>query len=179
MMLVLLYAIAFLAGRFVESKIDGKRILNHLKINHAVSITIWSVIFALLSLPAMRSSGYFELLDWNSARQWARSIAVMSVPLISCMALFSTGFRIGLNKIREHVVFYISPSSWYDYIAISLIEGEFVGRWIAKRMHWAKYTNDKAYKENVHRAGSLLYLFEAIAYVAGGTFTVYMSIHGN
>lgn len=176
---ILLFTIALFAGYFIEAGIDGGRIIAHQRINHTLSITIWAVIFGLFSLAAAGFSPYMGLTQWNTFGQVVSSVALLSVPLLVCMAIFSTGFRIGLNRIRGHSAYYISPSSWYDYVAISLIEGEFVGKWIATRMHWGKYMNNESYKENVHRAASLLYLIEAIAYIAGGTFTLYLTSHGS
>jgi hypothetical protein len=179
MTFAILFAVAFFAGYVVEAGIDGKRIVAHQRINHTASISIWTAIFTCASIIAASSGMYMNLTSWNTLHEVSVSLALLSIPVITCMALFSTGFRIGLNELRGLNRFYISPNSKYDYVAISFMEGEFLGQSAATRLHWHQYTNTIAYKENVHRAGSLLYLVEAIAYITGGTFTLYFTIHGS
>lgn len=178
MTIAIVYAAAFFAGFVVESRIDGSRIISNQRINHSLSIAIWAVIFSLLSIAASAAGSYWNFTAWNTTKEVLWSITVLALPMATCMALFSTGFRMGMNEIRAINRYYIAPGSLYDYVAISLIQGEFEERSVMNKLHWKRYTTDKAYENNIHRAGSLLYIVEAIAYVPGIAITTYFSING-
>ncbi len=87
---------------------------------------------------------------------------------IAAAFLFSALFRFLLNTMRGRHWAYVSPSSWYDWFFMQLC----VLRALQTRRHYlvdsfGRYTQFPYYRQHVHRAGALAYIFEAVVF---GTF---------
>lgn len=93
---------------------------------------------------------------------WLYDAWLMALPLAF---LFSGVFRLCLNRLRGLDVRYVSPSNWYDR-GFLWICGAFVYTDSAEdHMDWLGVSTE--YRHRVHRAGTIAYIFEAVAYVAG------------
>lgn len=93
---------------------------------------------------------------------------------------FSALFRAKLNSLRGKDWRYVSPSNWYDYTYL-MATGAWC--WKPKRWTWRNWWAfmraqhptlmdlRASYMPQVHRAGTLAYIAEAIAF-AGGLYLV-------
>jgi len=80
--------------------------------------------------------------------------------------LFSAVFRWRLNELRKLDWRYISPSAWYDWMFLRCCG--FYGK--SNQMeHWGRSyrTYHGWWRKQVHRAGTLAYIFEAVVFVVG------------
>lgn len=124
---------------------DAKQIAQHSKIRHGLQ---WLFRAALVT-------GVCYL----TAKWW----------LAFAMAgFFSAVFRAELNDLRLLDWRYISPSSWYDWQFIRLTHAGYDGqRDDAIEWHGRRYRELPGYFEDIHRAGTMAYIFEAVVFVFG------------
>lgn len=109
--------------------------------------------------------------------QWLFRAAVVTLVcyLLKCLLfaiplgfLFSAVFRYKLNKKRGLDWRYISPSSWYDWQFIRLTYAGCDGeRDDAIEWHGRRYAELHIYGRDIHRAGTMAYIFEAVVFIFG------------
>lgn len=139
---------------------------------YAVCI-IWNIAFALWS-----AADDAEKIALNErihhVRQWfIRAALVVLVCLCAGLplfavpmgALFSSVFRFTLNRLRGLDWRYVSPSSWYDTMFIYPFQWtDWIGIDAERAIHGALYSDadDPTYRRDIHRAGLLAYIAEAV-----------------
>ena len=135
---------------------DAERIALNEKIHH---VRAWFIRAALVAAVCV-----------------AAELPLMVVPM---GALFSMAFRFTLNDVRDLDWRYVSPSSWYDYGylmatgAWSWKESRWTWRnWMAmvSHTHWINYDLNPPYVQQVHRAGLLAYIAEAVVVLIFAVF---------
>lgn len=118
----------------------------------------------------------------DHAMQWyIRALVVIGVCLVFCVpwlsiglaGLFSAVFRWRLNKLRGLDWRYVSPSSWYDWQFIRLTHGGYDGqRDDAMEWHGRRYGLLMVYARDIHRAGTIAYIFEGLVFA--GVLTLHL-----
>ena len=135
---------------------------------------LWTVLLAVWSAHDDRAQ--IEAGErLNKALQWlARAFGVtafcvacglwwMALPM---GALFSMVFRFVLNRLRGLDWRYVSPSSWYDWQFIKVAQPIVLGtREEAIKGHGWRYSTFDIYPDDIHRAGLLAYIAEAVVIV--------------
>lgn len=102
---------------------------------------------------------------WVLAWCWLFDAWLLALPLAF---LFSGVFRVCLNRLRGLDVLYISPwSNFYDMVMWTLHGG-----FIPSPLNWEDYRaryfdGETKYTKGLHRAGTIAYVFEAVAYGVG------------
>ena len=104
---------------------------------------------------------------------WLDDCALYALPLA---LLFSAVFRWRLNGLRRLDWRYVSPSNWFDWIwlmvtvapGVSMLDKE---NWTL--YHGASYLKRERYTKDVHRAGTMAYIFEAVCFVAGTVWYIW------
>ena len=128
---------------------DARDIRNGKDINHGVRWTIRAAIEVGATLAVMP-------FGWG---------AVMTT--LAAAFLFSALFRFLLNTMRGRHWAYVSPSSWYDwqfirrYLTWDILFGSIES---AAEHHNANYRHTNTYPKDIHRAGTLAYIFEAAVF---------------
>jgi hypothetical protein len=96
--------------------------------------------------------------------------------VLGLWGLFSAVFRYSLNTLRGLDWRYVSPSNWYDWMFI-VADLSMQGRphWaygkrnVAMKVHAAYFTPNnfvrQEYVNHIHRAGTIAYIVELVAFV--------------
>lgn len=137
-----------------------------------IACILWTIAVALWS--ACDDAEQIALNERiHHVRQWFIRAALVGlvcvcagVPLFAVPmgALFSSVFRFTLNRLRGLDWRYVSPSSWYDWMWMGLSWHRH-WRWgidYARRTHATGYRMFGWYVNDIHRAGLLAYIAEAV-----------------
>lgn len=126
---------------------DARDIRNGKDINHPVRWAIRAAIEVGVSLVTMP-------IGWEGV-----------LVTIAAAFLFSALFRFLLNTMRGRHWAYVSPSSWYDWQFIRLTyAGANMRRKEGISRHVIRYNWLDIYPKDIHRAGTLAYIFEAVVF---------------
>lgn len=103
---------------------------------------------------------------WVLGWCWLFDAWLLALPLAF---LFSGVFRLCLNRLRGLDVRYVSPSNWYDYLFIITQSrgARTLPKDLTEAAHPLSYAHGGVYTKDIHRAGTIAYVFEAVAYGVG------------